>query len=123
MGQTREWVVLIHKLRELAGTEELFNGCHDGADIDQGLWGNRFDVLCGHALAHHTLHTRKTGADLVLNQLTHRANTTVTKVVNVVHVETQFNFLAPTRTFNVGTAIVQSHQVLDRGDNVFHGQH
>ena len=115
VGQTRKRVVLVHELRELAGAEELLDGCDNGADIDQSLRGNRFDVLCGHALAHDTLHTGKARADLVLDQLTNGAKTTVAKVVNVVGLDDDFT----ARTFNVVGHRCRRTRYFDRGDDVF----
>ncbi len=45
VGETRQRVVLVHELRQLAGSEELLDRRHDGTDVDQGLRGDRLDVL------------------------------------------------------------------------------
>src|SRR5690606_8252839 len=93
VGQTRKRVVLVHELRQLAGSEELLDRGDDGAHVDQGLRRDRLDVLRGHALAHDTLHTRQTRADLVLDELTDGADTAVTEVVDVIDVESDIHLL------------------------------
>src|SRR5699024_9203759 len=72
-----ERVVLIHERRKLRRAKELFNRCQNGSRIDESVRVDRFNILCGHALAHDTLHAAESGADLVLDQLAHRTNTTV----------------------------------------------
>ena len=57
MRQPRQRVRLVHELRELAGAEELLDGRDNGADIDQRLRRDGFDVLCGHTLANDSLHS------------------------------------------------------------------
>ena len=84
VGQTRQRVVLVHELRQLAGAEELLDGGDDRPDVDQGLRRDRLDVLGRHALADDALHTGQTRADLVLDELADVAQTTVAEVVDVV---------------------------------------
>ena len=98
VGQTRQRVVLVHELGQLRSTEELLDSCHDGADVHQGLRGDSLNVLGGHTLANHTLHTGQTSTDLVFNQLTHSADTTVTEVVDIVDVDLQGDFFAIAHT-------------------------
>jgi hypothetical protein len=82
--ETRQWVDLIHELRKLRRAEELFDRGDDGTDVDQRLRCDRLDVLGRHALTHDTLHARQTDAQLVLDQLAHRADATVGEVVLIV---------------------------------------
>ena len=56
VGQTRQRVVLVHELAQLAGAEELLDRRHDRADVDQRLRRDRFDILGGHPLADDSLH-------------------------------------------------------------------
>ena len=84
VGKTRQRVVLVHELRQLRSSEELLDRGNDRADVDQGLRRDRLDVLSRHPLAHHALHAGQAHADLVLNQLADRTQTTVTEVVDVV---------------------------------------
>ena len=90
MRQPRERVRLVHELRELARAEELLDGCDNGADIDQRLRRDCFDVLGGHALANHSLHSGQARADLILDQLANGAKTTVAEVVDVVGLNDDF---------------------------------
>ena len=90
MGQTRKRVHLVHELRQLRGPEELFDRGNNGADVDQRLRRDRLDVLGGHALADHPLHTAETDPNLILDQLTHRADAAVGEVVLVVESVTGF---------------------------------
>ncbi len=84
MGQPRQRVDLIHELGELAGTEELLDGGDHRTDVDQRLGGDGLHVLGGHALADDPLHAGQPDADLVLDQLTDRADATVGEVVLVI---------------------------------------
>jgi hypothetical protein len=84
VGEARQRVHLVHELRQLGGSEELLDGRDHRADVDQRLWGDRLDVLGGHALAHHALHAAEADAHLVLDQLAHRADAAVGEVVLVV---------------------------------------
>ncbi len=122
VGQTRERVVLVHELRQLRRSEELLDRGDDGAHVDQGLRGDRLDVLRGHALADDALHAREAGADLVLDQLADRADATVAEVVDVVDVQADLGGLARAQTVERRVAAVQAHEVLDRRDDVVDGQ-
>ena len=84
MGEARERVDLIHELTELGGSEELLDGSHDRANVDERLRGDGLDVLGGHALTHDTLHTRQANAHLVLNQFANAANAAVCEVILIV---------------------------------------
>ena len=87
VGQTRQRVVLVHELRQLAGAEELLDRRHDGTDVDQGLRRDRLDVLRRHPLADDALHAGQADPDLVLDQLADRAQATVAEVVDVVDLD------------------------------------
>ncbi|PHJ89466.1 hypothetical protein VF08_37745, partial [Nostoc linckia z8] len=88
-----------------------------------GLRGDRLDVLRGHALADDALHAGESRADLVLDELAHRADATVAEVVDVVDVETDLDVLATAHTLEGLVAAVHAHEVLDGGDDVVDGQH
>src|SRR4051812_33211059 len=109
VGQARERVGLVHELGQLAGAEELLDGGDDRPDVDQGLRRDRLDVLSGHPLADDALHAGEADPDLVLDQLTDGAQAAVAEVVDVVDAV-------------VGLAGVQTHDVLDGGDDVVLGQ-
>jgi hypothetical protein len=118
VGQTRERVVLVHELRQLAGAEELLDGGDDGPDVDQGLRRDGLDVLRGHALADDALHAGQAGADLVLDQLAHVAQTAVAEVVDVIDLDAYLDGLAVAVAGHGQVAGVQGDDVTDRGDDV-----
>ena len=102
--ELRERVVLVHELRELRRTEELFDRRRDRLDVNQGLRRNLADVLGRHALSDHALHAGQTDAVLVLQELADRADAAVAKVVNVI---------------GRADALFDLHVVVDRSKNVF----
>ncbi len=122
VGQTRERVVLVHELRQLRRSEELLDRGDDGSHVDQGLRGDRFDVLRGHALADDALHAGQTSADLVLDQLADRADATVAEVVDVVGGETDLGLLTGADPLERLDTRVDAHEVLDRLDDVLDRQ-
>ena len=115
VGKTRKWVGLVHELRQLARAEELLDGGHDRADVDQGLRRDRLDVLGGHTLANHTLHTGQTCADLVLDQLANRTQTAIAEVIDIVGLQAHERAIGIDELGFIG---VQAHQVLDRRHDV-----
>ena len=116
--QTRERVVLVHELRELRGAEELLDRGHHGADVDQGLRGDRLDVLRRHALADDALHAGQAGADLVLDELADGAEATVAEVVDVVDLDADVDLVAVLDALHRVLAVVQRDDELDRLDDV-----
>ena len=123
MGQTRERVVLIHELRELRGAEELLDRSHHGADVDQGLRGDRLDVLRGHALTHDALHPGQAGADLVLDELADGADAAVAEVIDVVELDADLCLFTVAGALGRVHSGVQRHEVADGGDDVLGGEH
>ena len=115
VGQARERVGLIHELRQLRGSEELLDRCHHRTDVDQRLRGDRFNILGGHAFTNNALHAGQTGADLVLDQLPHRAQTPISEVIDVIGFDVDLTARSGVGRF----PRVQQHQVLDRGGDVF----
>ncbi len=105
VGQLRERVGLIHELRQRRGAEKLLDRRDHRADVDQRLRGDHIHILRldGHALAHHALHTGKTDAELILQQLAHRTDAAVAQMVDVV---------------GVAHAIGQVVDVVDGGENI-----
>ena len=77
-------VVLVHELGQLAGTEELLDGGHDGADVDQRLGRDLVDLLGGHTLAHNALHAGQAHAELVADKLADGTHAAVAEVVAFV---------------------------------------
>ena len=108
MCDLRQRVVLVHELRQWAGTDELTDGSHDRADVDQALRGDLagFLVLQGHALAHNALHTGKADAELVLQQFANAAHAAVAQVVDFIgHAD----------------AMVKAQQVVDGSKDIVNG--
>ena len=62
--------------------------------------------MCGHAFPHHSLHSGQADAVLILEQLSHRADAPVSKMVNVVV---------------VSKTILQMHIIIYGGDNILLG--
>ena len=94
MGNFRQWVGLIHKLAQLAGAEEFFNRSGNRFRIDQVMRHQVLRFCLVQTLFNCTFYTSQTAAELVFSQLTHRTNTTITQVVNIIYFAmtvTQFN--------------------------------
>ena len=84
VGDLGERVVLVHELRQLAGTEELFHCRSHWLGIDQVLRHQAFAFGHRQTLFDRTLYTHQTNAELVLGHFAYATNTTVTQVVDVV---------------------------------------
>ena len=108
VGQFSQRVVLIHELGQRRRTEELLDGCHHRADVDQSLRGDDALILAlqGHAFTDDALHTGEADAELVLQQLTHAADAAVAQVVDII---------------GGADAVAQAVQVVDGSQNVGHG--
>ena len=82
----RQRVGLIHELRQLRRSEELADGSHHRLGVHQVVRHGR-----GHFLVHAHLfldgafHADQADAELVLEQLAHRADAAVAEVIDVVH--------------------------------------
>ena len=82
----RQWVGLVHELRELRRTEELANRRHDRLGVDEVVRHRRRHLLIhAHLFLDGALHADETDAELVLHQLTDSADAAVAKVVDIVH--------------------------------------
>ena len=77
-------VALIHKLRQLAGTEEFLDCRRYGTYVDKRLRRSLARLLNCHTFANYTFQTGNTDTELVLQQFAHGTNATVTQVVDVV---------------------------------------
>ena len=94
-----ERVGLVHELAQLARPEELADRRHDRLGVDQVVrHGGRHFLVDRHLLLDRTLHPDQADAELVLEQLAHRAHAPVAEVIDVVH---------------VGRVLPQLQQVLD----------
>ena len=85
MSHLRPRVVLVHELRQLARTKELFHRSRDRLGIDQVLRHQTLTLSHRESLFHRSLDANQTHTELVLGHLTNRADTAVTQVINVVN--------------------------------------
>ena len=123
VGQTRQRVVLVHELAQLAGAEELLDRRHDRTDVDQGLRRDRLDVLGGHPLADDALHPGQPDPDLVLDELADGAQPAVAEVVDIVDLDGNLTAAGGGHHRRLTLrGVVQTYQVLDRRDDVILGQ-
>src|SRR5215217_4871823 len=86
VGEPGQRVRLVHELAELAGPEELLQGGHDGADVDDRLRRDRVRVLGREALADDALHAVQADPEGLLDQLADRAHAAVAEVLVLVEV-------------------------------------
>ena len=100
----RQWVVLVHKLRQLTGAKEFFDRRGDRLSVDEVLRHQAFALRHGQALFNRALNTHKTDSELVLSHLANGANSTVSKVIDIV-----YDTLAVTNVY----------QTLKHGNDVF----
>ena len=84
MGDFRQWVVLIHELRQLARAKEFFHRSRYWLCVDQILWHQALALRHGEALFDRALDTNQTDSELVLCHFAHRADTTVTEVIDII---------------------------------------
>ncbi|MNS82013.1 hypothetical protein D3C72_1157470 [compost metagenome] len=78
-------VVLVHKLRQLAGAEELFHRRRNWLGVDHVLWHQGVQIAQGQTFFHRTLNTYQTYTELVLSHFADGTDTTVAQVVDIVH--------------------------------------
>ena len=108
VGDLGERVVLVHELRKLAGTEELFHRSSHWLGVDQVLRHQAFAFSHRQTLFDRTLNTYQANAELVLGHFAYAANTTVTQVVDVI---------------DDAFAVTDVDQGLQYRDDVFLAQH
>src|SRR2546423_787095 len=84
MSNLSKCICLVHKLRKLTSTKELFHRCYDRAYIDQSIRRRLSRLLDAHTLLNNTFHTQQANTELRLNQLTNAAHTTIPQVVDIV---------------------------------------
>src|SRR4029079_5853255 len=108
VGDLRQRVGLVHKLRELRRPEELAHSGGRRLGVDQVLRHDSVDVDRGHALLDGALHAEQADAVLVLHQLADRADAPVAEVIDVV---------------DLPLAVAQVDQRLDDGEDVLAAQY
>ena len=78
-------IVLIHKLRQLTGTEELFYGCRNRLGVNDVLRHQAFTFNHTQTFTYCTLYSYKTNAEDILCHLTNASDTTVAEVVDIIN--------------------------------------
>ncbi|MNC02411.1 hypothetical protein D3C75_497860 [compost metagenome] len=81
----RQWVVLVHKLRQLAGTKELFHCGRNWLGVDHILRHQGIQIAQRQTLFHRTLNTYQANAELVFRHFAYGTDTTVAEVVDIIH--------------------------------------
>ena len=84
VGDFRKRVVLVHKLRQLAGAKKFLDGSSDRLGIDQFLRHQAFRLRDTEAFFHGTLHAHQADAEYVLRHLADTANPPVTEVIDII---------------------------------------
>ena len=84
MRKFRNRVGLIHKLRKLRRTEELFDRRTDGAHVDKTLRRNVFRVHGAHSFSDNSFESCDTYTELVLQKFANAAYAAVAEVIDVV---------------------------------------
>ena len=107
VGDFRQRIGLIHELRQLRATEELAHRGNRRFGVDEIVRHHRRYVDAAHALLDRALHAQQPDAILVLQQLPDRADAAVGEIVDVV---------------DLALAVLEVHQLLDDGENVFLAQ-
>ena len=118
MGDLGQRVRLVHELRQLRGPEELADSGHHRLGVHQIMRHGRGHLLVhAHLFLDGAFHTDQADAELVLQQLTDRANAAVAEVIDVVHranVLAQLQQVAdgPVEVFRLQGAIVEMGGIL-----------
>ena len=84
VGDLGKRVVLVHELRELAGTEELLHRRRDRLGVDQVLRHQAFAFGHRQTFLDRTLDAHEANTELVLGHLTDATDAAVTQVVDVI---------------------------------------
>src|SRR5690606_37260569 len=103
----RQRVGLVHKLRQLARTEELLDGCRDRLGVDQVVRLEVFGFGLAETLLDRAFNTYQSGAELVFGQFANAAYATIAQVIDIV---------------DLATAVTQLDQHLDGLENIGIGQ-
>ena len=107
MGNFRQRIVLIHKLRQLRRAEELTDNRSNRFGVDQIL---RFDIVQNfraHSFANGSFHAQQAHTVLVFHQFADRTDAAVAEMVNIV---------------NFAFAVAQLDQTFDNTQNIVFAQ-
>src|SRR3546814_3780577 len=80
----RQRVCLVHELRQLAGTEELFDGSRNRLGVDQIVRHEVFGLGLAQTFFDRTLDTHQACTELVLGQFADATHAAITQVIDVV---------------------------------------
>ena len=109
VGDFRQRVRLIHELRELRRPEEFADRGHDRLGVDQVVWhGCRHFLVHGHFFFDCPFHADQADAELVFEQLAHRAYAAIAEVIDVVDradILAQFEQVFDRRVKSVGSSV------------------
>ena len=86
MSHLGQRVGLIHKLRQLVGTEERVDNARQGLCVDQVDRGKHLVITNIHSLTNGASHTHKANRELIRQLLANRTYTAVREVVDIVYV-------------------------------------
>ena len=82
----RQRIRLIHELRELRRSKELADRGHHRLGVDQVVrHGRRHFLVHAHLFLDGALHADQADAELIFEQLAHRANAAIAQVIDVIH--------------------------------------
>ncbi len=84
MCQFSQRIRLVHELGQLATAEEFLDGCSYRPYIYQRLGSDDVDVLYGHPFLYDPLHPGKTDPELILQELTHTAQSSVAEMIYII---------------------------------------
>ena len=107
MRDLRQRIGLVHKLRQRVGPKEGIDHAADRLRINQINRGEDLIVPHIHTLADRTGYASETDAKLLIELLADGADATIAQVVDIV---------------DIGTTILQLHQIVDDGDDILIGQ-
>ena len=104
----RQRVVLVHELRQLAGTEELFHRSRHRLGVDQVLRHEAFALGHRQAFLDRALNTHQAHTELVFGHFAHTAHTAVAQVIDIV---------------SHAATVTDRHQCLQHFHDIFTVQH
>src|SRR5262249_4099339 len=118
MRELGQRVDLVHKLRELGGSEELAEDADDRRRVEQVARRDHRLVLHAHAIANDARHLCQANANLVLEQLADAADATVAEMIDIIDIVDIFRLV----DLLMRPAVVKSDKVLQGDDEILDGQ-
>src|SRR5215510_2692005 len=90
MGQLRERIGLVHKLRQLATAEKFFYCRRYGLKADEVMRHHLIEVMDAHALPDGSFHADQADAKLIFQEFPYRSHTPVPQMIDIVYRPTPF---------------------------------